>query len=221
MNLHKKASKPPMPWEYAPLGRREFLAWLEPNLSAADMERVAFAYTCSKYAHRGQTRDGGKVRYFEHPKSVACILIHELSITKWQPIVTALLHDVLEDSFLLTSNRIRINFGPAVLRSLRLLTKDPKEGYHARLVAHGTVWDWIVKLCDRLHNMRTLGACTPEKRRQQIIETREVYILLAKKLITRLSAQHKWWGKSLLAGLHEQCKHVEQKLRTEKTLADM
>ncbi len=176
------------------IGRPEFLARLAPTMSHLELEAVEAAYIFSKYAHRGQTRSSGE-RYFEHPKAVAMILIDELHVYDEKIIITALLHDVREDTFLLSDHRVRVNFGDEVADRLDLLTKQSGVNYYAGLEKA----DWqtlIIKLSDRLHNQRTLGSCSPAKQIRKNEETRALYLPLAQRLIViapskyQASAQH-------------------------------
>lgn len=164
--------------------REKFLSKLK--LSSEELRYVSAAYAFSKYGHRGQKRDGGE-RYFEHPKAVAEILINELKLSSnWKLIVTALLHDILEDSFLLDEERIGINFGEDVARWVKILSKEQGIDYYKRLNDCIECGEWIVilvKLADRLHNLRTLPSkCDKTAQKRYITETKKHYIPLAKKL---------------------------------------
>jgi len=179
--------------------RREsenFFALLRPHLSEKDMERVGTAYRFSKYGHRGQERDDG-TQYFDHPRSVAIIIIQELKIYDWRIVVAALLHDIMEDSFLLSEKRIAINFGGRVARWVELLTKQPGVDYHRRLT-ECEIWEvLLIKLSDRLHNLRELGNCSVVKQQRQIAETIELYLPLADMLVELLPARKRPLGEYL------------------------
>ena len=190
---------------YANVNRKEFMGKLKPILSPRDLEVVETAYVLAKYGHRNQMRDSGHVRYFEHPKTVAWIAISELRISDAQTIVMALLHDVLEDSHILSPYRIELNFGKEVVVGLKLLTKQPKDGYVKRLMTYASAKTLIVKLCDRLHNLRTLGGCTMEKRKNQIEETKRYYIPLAEHLVTILPKKDRWRGEYLEKEIKKLC----------------
>jgi GTP diphosphokinase / guanosine-3',5'-bis(diphosphate) 3'-diphosphatase len=190
---------------YVDIGRREFMAKLEPIVSPKALEFIETAYVLSKYGHRDQIREDGQTRYFEHPKSVAWIAINELKITNWQTIVMALLHDVLEDSHILSPYRVELNFGKEVVVGLRLLTKKPKTGYLNRLETYGDTKMITVKLCDRLHNLRTLHGCTKAKQQRQIEETRKYYLPLADLLIKNLPHKEKWRGEYLKERMERIC----------------
>lgn len=166
------ARKRPPPFEL-------FFALLEISLSPEDLEKVRFAYVVSKYGHRGQTRDSGE-RYFDHPKAAAWILASELGCFDARTIVNALLHDMCEDAYLLTGYRLKMNFGKEVALDIRALTKLPKEkesieDYLSRVIERGpeTI---LAKCVDRLHNLRTLESCSPEKRAKTIEETERFHL---------------------------------------------
>ncbi len=188
------------------IGRETFLAQLNPCLSAKHLERIGTAYIFSYYAHLDQLRESGE-RYFEHPKAVALILICELQITQPDLIILALLHDVREDSSLLTSLRVKINFGSKVARWLDILTKQAGIDYHERLATEAGWQVLFVKLADRLHNQRTLGACDHAKRQRKRAETREHYLPLADKLLElapkKLKAAAAYLKRALELTLHE------------------
>lgn len=162
-----------------PPGYELFFAPLQVALDPNSYERVQFAYFASKYGHAGQVRDGGG-RYFDHPKAAAWVYISELGGRDPHIIINTLLHDISEDAYLLSPYRISINFGADVALDVRALTKLPKgkettEEYLGRIIARGqrTI---LVKLCDRLHNLRTLHGRSEEKRRHQIEESRQHHL---------------------------------------------
>ena len=182
----------PAATERPPIGSTEFLGWLRPILTESEFENVETAYAFSKYAHRGQERASG-VRYFEHPKAVAWIIVDELKFVDWSMIAMALLHDVLEDTYLLSRRRMEINFGRDVAIGIQLLSKVSGEShleYIDRLRTYGTWQTTVVKLADRLHNLRTLGACEPAKRVRKRAETREHYLPMATGLVTQVPRAH-------------------------------
>ena len=193
-------------------GRERFLAKLEPYMLEDELESILAAYELAKYGHRGQERAGGG-RYFDHPGAVAEIIIDELQLrSDWRIIATALLHDILEDSWILSERRIVLNFGRDVALWLRLLTKKPKDGYIERLREHGSWEVLLIKLCDRLHNLRSLGACKITKQKKQVIETRTHYLPLAELLIERLPPTDRWRGDYLKTKILELCAALEARL---------
>jgi GTP diphosphokinase / guanosine-3',5'-bis(diphosphate) 3'-diphosphatase len=173
-------------------GSTEFLARLRPILTETELESVETAYAFSKYAHRGQERASG-IRYFEHPKAVALIIVDELGMVDGSMIAMALLHDVLEDTYMLSRRRLEINFGRDVTVGIQLLSKQPGEAhadYVSRLVKHATWQTKVVKLSDRLHNLRTLGAVAVDKQVRKRAETREYYLPMAASLPPLVPKEH-------------------------------
>lgn len=159
-----------------------FFAKLRPHMLGVDLEQVETAYVFSKYAHRNQLRDGGG-RYFNHPRAVTLIIGDELRIFDWQILVTGLLHDVPEDTYMLTEHRLILNFGREVAFWIKLVTKVKGQPYLEPMIQAGIWQVFLVKLADRLHNLRELASCTPEKISRQVAETKEKYLPLVDLLI--------------------------------------
>jgi GTP pyrophosphokinase len=156
-----------------------------------DEELLNRAYVFAMKAHGSQQRASGDP-YFSHPLEVAGILTG-LKLDS-ATIATALLHDTLEDT-LATPLEIERNFGGEVLKlvdgvtklsRLELQSDDTKqaENFRKLLVAMSTdIRVLLVKLADRLHNMRTLHyLAKPEKRRRIATETMEIYAPLADRI---------------------------------------
>ncbi len=147
------------------------------------------AYNCVKDAFRGKEREGGE-RYFEHIRAVALFLIVYLRVKDYRLIIAALLHDIVEDIPSWTIERVRLEFGSYVAMLVEYLSKpsekefpDKKERNH---VYHGRFKFaprdfFLVKLCDRLHNILTLVFCSKEKRDRKIEETRIHYLPYAEE----------------------------------------
>jgi len=157
------------------------IARLTPQLDEQDVARVLRAYEVARLAHRGQTRDEGSP-YIVHPIRVAVSLVDELGLYAPTLVCSALLHDVIEDSDL-TREDIARTFDEEIAEVVWLLTK--LEGvrlpeYLARIEAAADTGAPIVKLCDRLDNMRSV-VHTPklEKKRRYIRTTEELYLPLA------------------------------------------
>jgi GTP diphosphokinase / guanosine-3',5'-bis(diphosphate) 3'-diphosphatase len=158
-------------------------------LPEAELMKIQLAYTLAKYFHRAQKRkeldeNGKEIRYFEHLRRVALILIDELAVIDTDMICAALLHDSIEDTkdSDLTPQMIEHHFGPEVYTLVRILSKKPKEGYLDRLSNYG---DWkaiMIKGCDRLDNLRSLPACKAEFQKKQIEETKNKYYPLFSRL---------------------------------------
>ena len=156
----------------------------------ADLEILRKAYIFSAVEHKGQVRASGEP-YLVHPLEVAAILAE----MRMDPICVAvgLLHDVLEDT-LTTPERLQEYFGPDVLHIVEGVTKISKipfatteerqaETYRKMLLAMvDDIRVILVKLADRLHNMRTLQHL-PEDRQQRISrETLDIYAPIAGRL---------------------------------------
>lgn len=155
-----------------------------------DMEEIEKAYTLANEAHQGQTRLSGEP-YVIHPLAVAYILV-DLGMDS-ESIVAALLHDVVEDTSV-SSEEIRKQFGESVellvdgvtkLGKIPLYTEEEQRAENVRkmlLAMSKDVRVIIIKLADRLHNMRTLQFMNPQKQRDKAHETMEIYAPLAHRL---------------------------------------
>jgi guanosine-3',5'-bis(diphosphate) 3'-pyrophosphohydrolase len=159
-------------------------------LKPKDVARLAEAYRFSEAAHAGQTRQSGDP-YISHPLAVAEIL------ADWhldgQTLMAALLHDVTEDTSV-TKDEISDTFGRPVAELVDGVSKLDRiefqsaedaqaENFRKMLLAMARdVRVMLIKLADRLHNMRTLGAVSPAKRRRVARETMEIYAPIANRL---------------------------------------
>ena len=169
--------------------RELFLEKLAPYINETDLECVYDAYMFAKYAHRGQNRTQGE-RYFEHPRAVAEIIIDELGILNdWRLIVVALLHDVWENTWLLTANLTKKIFGEDVPQWLLFLTREEEHSpdefdkYIKKIVECG-IWQVIlVKLCDRLHNLRSMDTLEKAWCKKYLEQTEKYFYNLAKVFI--------------------------------------
>lgn len=176
--------------------KHTFQARLQPYFSPSDQLDVKLAYCLAKFGHRAQTRkemvDGKQTRYFEHVRRVAIILMDELKIMDRDMIITALLHDSLEDCADLTPELLEHTFGSDVVHMVKMLSKCPKEGYIDRL-AHCHEWKVLaIKACDRLDNLRSLmiPGNTNEFKKKQIAETKDKYFSLFDKMVTLTPPNH-------------------------------
>jgi (p)ppGpp synthase/HD superfamily hydrolase len=161
--------------------RESFCRRLKPILAMRDLMLVEAAYVFAKHGHRAQFRKeidpetGKKVRYFEHPRRVALVLIDEVKCVDPVMIMAALIHDCIEDTDIITPELIEHTLGPEVARIVKMLSKVPKEGYLERLIAYA---DWrvlVIKACDRLDNLRSLEGSPVEFQMKQITETETKY----------------------------------------------
>src|SRR3954465_9646669 len=168
------------------LSESERFGYLKPK----DVARLEEAYRFSEAAHAGQTRQSGEP-YISHPLAVAEILAG--SPLRGQTLMAALLHDVTEDTSI-TKDEISDAFGKPVADLVDGVSKLDKiefqsaedaqaENFRKMLLAMARdVRVILIKLADRLHNMRTLGAVAPVKRRRVARETMEIYAPIANRL---------------------------------------
>ncbi|MDX2192363.1 MAG: bifunctional (p)ppGpp synthetase/guanosine-3',5'-bis(diphosphate) 3'-pyrophosphohydrolase [Gemmatimonadales bacterium] len=166
---------------------RDFRAYVAQHGDRLDVETVDRALRFAERAHRGQKRASGE-DFVTHTVAVAQILAEQLLDTT--SIVAALLHDVVEDSEV-RAEEIAREFGPEVGEIVEGLTKishlafrstaeEQVENYRKLLLSIARdARVIIIKLADRLHNMRTLDPFAPEKQRRIATETREIYAPLA------------------------------------------
>ncbi|MCL4697889.1 MAG: HD domain-containing protein, partial [Burkholderiaceae bacterium] len=159
-------------------------------LSKADAKQVREAYRFADAAHLGQFRADGKP-YITHPIAVAGL------VADWkldaQAVMAALMHDTIEDQGV-TKTELIEKFGAPTADLVDGLTKLDKlqfstreegqaESFRKMLLAMARdVRVVLVKLADRLHNMRTLGALAPDRRRRIARETLEIYAPIAHRL---------------------------------------
>jgi (p)ppGpp synthase/HD superfamily hydrolase len=189
-----------------PPGFELFFAPLQVALNPKDLEAVEFAYIASKFGHHGQERDNGR-RYFDHPKNAAWIGINELNIRDPRILIITLLHDQSEDSYLLSSWRISLNFGKNTALDIRAVTKLPKgkettEQYLQRIIDRGAR-SITAKLLDRLDNLRDLGGCTEDKRKKQIEETVKYHIPILIPALEKFGGIWKKYAQQLKIKLEE------------------
>ena len=195
-----------------PLPREAFFTLVHSQGMVVEaVEMVGSAYELSKAGHYRKIRDSGE-RYFDHPKMIACIVMLELKIFDWQTLVDALLHDIREDTYLLSHFRLILNFGIDVAFDIEALTHkkgEDFEQYIKRIRKRG--WRAVlVKLVDRLHNMRTLSTCSLEKQRKQTAETRQRVIPLVNDLRECLPARDAWIADYLKKELEGLCAQYEE-----------
>src|SRR6476646_5381200 len=156
----------------------------------ADVELLRRAYVCSAFEHRGQVRHSGEP-YLIHPLAVADFLA-DMKLDA-VAIAAGLLHDGVEDT-LTTIEKIHEHFGPEVAHVVEGVTKisaitfsssEERQAENFRKMLLAMVDDIrviLVKLADRLHNMRTLGHLPDDKRQKIAQETRDIYAPIANRL---------------------------------------
>lgn len=167
-------------------------------LSETDQKLIDFAYDIAKESHRPQQRDGGE-RYFEHVRAVAIVLMDECKLIEPDLIIAALLHDSIEDSATFGNAKLAYTFWKAVARFRiakafnehvaqivitltkpkvdgdEINTKEQSREIYFQNLRKAEPDALLIKMCDRLHNLRSLAGTTQEKRDRIIKETEEIY----------------------------------------------
>lgn len=155
-----------------------------------DEEKIIRAYNIAYQAHVGQNRVSGEL-YICHPVEVAKIII-ELGLDT-DSVISALLHDVVEDTAIPISI-IKKEFGPDVanmvdgvtkLGKIPLISQEQQKAENLRkmlIAMSDDIRVVIIKLADRLHNMRTMECMKEQKRRDKSLETMEIYAPIAHRL---------------------------------------
>ena len=163
---------------------------LSSYLETPQIDLVKRAYFYAEQAHDGQKRRSGEA-YITHPLAVADILAH--MHMDYQSLMAAMLHDVIEDTGI-SKKAISTQFGESVanlvdgvskLTQIEFESHAEKQAENFQKMALAMANDLrviLVKLADRLHNMRTLGAMPPEKKRRIAKETLEIYAPIAHRL---------------------------------------
>lgn len=159
------------------------------NVSGEDCTRIKKAFEFAREAHAGQKRKSG-APYIIHPVAVARIIAEELQLGP-NPVIAAFLHDVVEDTDF-TIEDVRARFGDDVAYLVQVVTKQKKMQYETSKQVdnfkqmleslHYDIRAILIKLADRLHNMRTLDSMRPEKQMKIAGETDYFYAPLANRL---------------------------------------
>src|SRR5262245_42303627 len=191
-----------------------------------DIRVLEQAYDAAERAHAGQTRKSGEP-FIEHPLAVAGILADlRLDTTT---LTGAILHDTVEDTDV-TLEAIERDFGDDIAHIVDGLTKLDRLEFQTRELAQaenvrkmivamaGDIRVLLIKLADRLHNMRTVDALAPGKQRRMATETLEIYAPLA----NRLGVQEVKWEledlsfKTLHPGPYREIAHLVEARRDER-----
>jgi len=173
-----------------PAGRQELLEKVKVYNPEADLEIVKKAYQFAECAHAGHKRLSGEP-YITHPLAVAEVLadLEQDPLT----LAAALLHDVIEDAEVRPEELVTL-FGDEIVKMVEGVTKLSQltfisreerqaENFRKMFVAMGEDFRIIIiKLADRLHNMRTLQYLSPLKQKETSLETREIFAPLAHRL---------------------------------------
>jgi guanosine-3',5'-bis(diphosphate) 3'-pyrophosphohydrolase len=189
-HLFGPTATPEQPRKHGVVSIAKLTAALADYLSPEEIKGIKAAFHFGDEAHLGQYRQSGEP-YITHPVAVAEIC------AGWkldaQAIMAALLHDVMEDQGV-TKSELAERFGPKVAELVDGLSKLDKMEFRSREEAQAEnfrkmllamardVRVILVKLADRLHNMRTLGAVPMEKRRRVARETLDIYAPIAHRL---------------------------------------
>jgi guanosine-3',5'-bis(diphosphate) 3'-pyrophosphohydrolase len=214
--LESPAANPPAePPDRARFQIGDLCVYLESYLSAEQIREVYRAFQFGAEAHAGQTRKSGEP-YIQHPIAVARILAEMRMDHKC--LMAAILHDVIEDTghsketvaALFDEEIAELVDGVSKLTRLDFRSKAEAQAANLQKMLLAMTKDIrviLIKLADRLHNMRTLGIMAPEKRRRISRETLEIYAPIANRLgIRKISVEleelgfaHCWpWRRLLL-----------------------
>jgi GTP pyrophosphokinase len=169
---------------------KEIVELYKKNNPEGDEQLIYHAYEFAKEAHQGQKRKSGE-DYIQHPVAVAYILT-ELNMDR-DTIIAALLHDVVEDTGF-TYDQVKEIYGETVadlvegvtkIGKLDFQTKEESQAENIRKMILAMAKDIrvvLIKLADRLHNMRTLKYMSPKKRIEKSRETLDIYAPIAHRL---------------------------------------
>ena len=170
------------------MDRKAILETLKPHADRVDVDQIERAYAFSERAHAGQKRLSGEP-FVSHGAEIAGILL-ELHLVDTSTLVAALLHDVVEDTDT-SLESVEEEFGSEVARlvdgltkigHLRFQSREERQVENYRKLLLSIAQDVriiLIKLADRLHNMRTLEYLPDVKRRRIARETRDIYAPLA------------------------------------------
>ena len=169
---------------------RDLLKTVRAHRPNDDLEVIRKAYDFALRHHKGQSRASGEP-YLVHPLEVACVLA-EMKLDS-TAIAAGLLHDAIEDTNV-TNEEIQREFGDQVahivegvtkISKIDFATKEERQAENVRKMVLAMVDDIrvvLIKLANRLHNMRTLGHLAPERQAQIAQETLDIYAPLAHRL---------------------------------------
>lgn len=166
---------------YSPRLLKKLIFLNESAKIKVDITEVEKAIYYAKKYHGDQKRDSGKP-YYSHPLEIAYKVVDYCF--KTNVIVSAILHDTIEDTDL-TEEMIKVEFGELVASQVEALTRvkiDRKisSAEMIELAYHKKEQEvLLIKLCDRLHNIETIGAKSSEKRRKIAAETLEIFVVLS------------------------------------------
>lgn len=153
---------------------------LKNNLSSKDLEEIDKAYELSCRAHDGQYRKSMEP-YVTHPLNVSLIL-SELKVGK-ESIIVGLLHDIIEKNSSITLEEIELEFSTEIKELLEAVTNFKSLDLNKLMEEDSTIDGrvFVIKLADRLHNMRTIKYMNPEVYKEKAQETIEMFSPIANK----------------------------------------
>lgn len=172
------------------MNRQEFFEKVRDKVASEEIPRITEAYWLAKVVHRNQKRDCGE-RYFEHCRRVACLLIDRGGDISADEIITALIHDCVEDGFI-PDDVIQNIFGEKMRDAVATLSKvtivsDKATGVVQKKrksdeeyfsgIRDASVIIRRIKLADRLDNLRSMHASWTKERKQKYSIETETYIL--------------------------------------------
>ena len=169
---------------------QELTVKIRENCPGMDLERIKAAYEMARSAHEGQLRKDGSP-YVTHCVAAADITV-DMGMDE-DSVVSALLHDVIEDTKL-THTDIARQFGESVADIVEGVTKLTRVQYTSKedeqmenlrkmlMAMSKDIRVILIKIADRLHNMRTMAYQSPEKQRSKSLETMEIYAPIAHRL---------------------------------------
>lgn len=169
---------------------QELMVKIRENCPGMDLERIRAAYEMARSAHEGQLRKDGSP-YVTHCVAAADITV-DMGMDE-DSVVSALLHDVIEDTKL-THADIARQFGEPVADIVEGVTKLTRVQYTSKedeqmenlrkmlMAMSKDIRVILIKIADRLHNMRTMAYQSPEKQRSKSLETMEIYAPIAHRL---------------------------------------
>lgn len=184
--------------------KQEFLHRVDEVFPEDQRGKIREALAVSEECHKGQTRDEG-TSYIVHPIRVGLILLDELGIIDAESIITALLHDVVEDSDI-AEEELEARFGAKVAHAVKMLTKpvdddlskDERNKLYMESLAKAEPAIQRIKLSDRLDNVRGLHLSpNVSKHGKYWKETQELYIPFARNSGSKYlyEALRKWCDK--------------------------
>lgn len=177
--------------------KQSFRDRIYPWFAPSDILSIELAYYLAKFGHRAQFRkelvDGKPQRYFEHVRRTSLILMDELKIMDRDMIVSALLHDSIEDTQDLSAELIEHCFNKDVALFVKLLSKVPAEGYYDRLVDCNNWKVLAIKVCDRIDNIRSLNVdgVSEEFKIKQKLQTKQHFRKVVFKFIELIPEEYK------------------------------